>query len=74
MKGDRQGFGEDAAASVHTGKGGGIVVDESVVAALVRGWIVEVLTSRLDVMRLAVRRRAKLEGWLKFELACRAEA
>jgi hypothetical protein len=38
-----------------------------------RQWIVEVLESHLEVLSLAVRQRAKLEGWLKFELAACAE-
>jgi len=36
---------------------------------LLRGWIVEVLKAHPGVTDLACRQRAKLEGWLKFELA-----
>ncbi|MGB7593385.1 MAG: hypothetical protein WCD04_15975 [Terriglobia bacterium] len=39
----------------------------------VRSWIVEILESRRSVITIAVRQRAKFEGWLKFELAAHAE-
>jgi hypothetical protein len=39
----------------------------------VRRWIVEILESRRSVITIAVRQRAKFEGWLKFELAAYAE-
>jgi hypothetical protein len=39
----------------------------------VRNWIVEILQSRGEVITIAVRQRAKFEGWLKFELAAYAE-
>jgi hypothetical protein len=39
----------------------------------VRNWIVEILESRRSVITIAVRQRAKFEGWLKFELAAYAE-
>jgi hypothetical protein len=35
----------------------------------VRDWIVEVLKEHEHLVALAVRQRAKFEGWLKFELA-----
>lgn len=38
----------------------------------IRGWIVDIVAARADVMAVAVRQRAKFENWLKFELACRA--
>lgn len=38
-----------------------------------RQWIVEILESHRPLVSLAVRQRAKFEGWLKFELAWRAE-
>jgi hypothetical protein len=39
----------------------------------VRRWVVEVLEDHPHLVTLAVRQRAKWEGWLKFELAARAE-
>lgn len=48
-------------------------MDQQAIAHTVRDWIVEVLTSRPEVTQLAVRQRAKFEGWLKFELAAEAE-
>ncbi len=41
---------------------------------LVRSWIVDVLQARRELLRIAVRQRAKFEGWLKFELAAYAES
>lgn len=41
--------------------------------ATVRRWVVEVLEVHQPLLALAVRQRAKLEGWLKCELAIRAE-
>lgn len=40
---------------------------------LVRKWITTVLLRRAHVVALALRQRAKFEGWLKFELAAMAE-
>lgn len=40
---------------------------------VVRTWIVDVLQAHPQVMRIALRQRAKFEGWLKFELAAFAE-
>jgi hypothetical protein len=39
----------------------------------VRRWVVEALEDHPDLVALAMRQRAKWEGWLKFELAARAE-
>jgi hypothetical protein len=39
----------------------------------IREWIAEVLESHPYIMTIAVRQRAKFEGWLKFELAAVAE-
>ncbi len=39
-----------------------------------RQWIVAILQNHLPLVALAVCQRAKFEGWLKFELAQRAEA
>ena len=39
----------------------------------VRRWIVEILERRGSVITIALRQRAKFEGWLKFELAAYAE-
>jgi len=36
---------------------------------LVRTWIVEVIRAHAALVAIAVRQRAKFEGWLKFELA-----
>lgn len=41
--------------------------------ATCRQWIVEVLETHRPLVALAVRQRAKLEGWLKFEVAAHAE-
>lgn len=38
-----------------------------------RQWIVGILQGRLSLVALAVRQRAKFEGWLKFELGFCAE-
>jgi len=40
---------------------------------IVRGWIVDVLRGNEQVVAIALRQRAKFEGWLKFELAAHAE-
>ncbi|MDQ3514443.1 MAG: hypothetical protein M3462_12470 [Chloroflexota bacterium] len=40
---------------------------------LVRRWVVHVLKSHLPLLTIAVRQRAKMEGWLKFELAQKIE-
>jgi hypothetical protein len=37
-----------------------------------RGWIVDVLEQHRALLAIAVRQRAKFEGWLKFELALHA--
>jgi hypothetical protein len=39
---------------------------------LVRGWIVDILKRNESVVAVALRQRAKFEGWLKFELAAQA--
>jgi hypothetical protein len=39
---------------------------------LVRGWIVDILKRNESVVAVALRQRAKFEGWLKFELAAHA--
>jgi hypothetical protein len=39
----------------------------------IREWIVEVLECHQHLLAIAVRQRAKFEGWLKFELAAIAE-
>jgi hypothetical protein len=39
-----------------------------------RGWIVDVLEQHRALLTIAVRQRAKFEGWLKFELALHAAA
>jgi hypothetical protein len=39
---------------------------------IVRGWIVQVIQEHATLLALAVRQRAKFEGWLKFELAAYA--
>jgi hypothetical protein len=41
--------------------------------ALVRKWIVEVIRAHSALIAIAVRQRAKFEGWRKFELAAYAE-
>jgi hypothetical protein len=40
---------------------------------LVRGWIAEVIQAHTDLLAIAIRQRAKFEGWLKFELAAHAQ-
>lgn len=40
---------------------------------LVRTWIVEVIRAHTALIAIAIRQRAKFEGWLKFELAAYAE-
>lgn len=40
---------------------------------LIRRWIVEVIRAHASLVAIAVRQRAKFEGWLKFELAAYAE-
>jgi len=40
---------------------------------LVRAWVVEILQQRKPLLAIAIRQRAKFEGWLKFELAAAAE-
>lgn len=39
----------------------------------IRGWIVDVLEQHRPLLAVAVRQRAKFEGWLKFELALYAQ-
>lgn len=41
--------------------------------ATVREWISEILIQHESLLRIALRQRAKFEGWLKFELAAFAE-
>ena len=41
--------------------------------ALLREWIREIFEQNTDLLAIAVRQRAKFEGWLKFELALMAE-
>jgi len=40
---------------------------------IVKDWIVEILEQHKELLAIAVRQRAKFEGWLKFELAALAE-
>ena len=40
---------------------------------VVRSWIVDVLEQHRPLLAVALRQRAKFEGWLKFELALYAE-
>jgi len=40
---------------------------------ILRSWIVDVLEQRRSLLAIAIRQRAKFEGWLKFELALYAE-
>lgn len=40
---------------------------------IIRKWIVEILEQHKQLLAIAVRQRAKFEGWLKFELAVIAE-
>jgi len=42
---------------------------EQAIHSIIRGWIVEIISHRSDVVALAMAQRAKFEGWLKFELA-----
>lgn len=42
--------------------------------ALVRQWIIEIIQAHPSLVAIAIRQRAKFEGWLKFELAAHAEA
>lgn len=42
---------------------------EQQVHAIVRGWIVEIIRQRREIVGMAMAQRAKFEGWLKFELA-----
>lgn len=37
--------------------------------AVIRGWIVEIIRERREIVGMAMSQRAKFEGWLKFELA-----
>src|SRR5688572_11422352 len=39
----------------------------------IRNWIVDILGQHRSLLAVAVRQRAKFEGWLKFELALYAE-
>lgn len=39
----------------------------------IRQWIAEILSEHSQLLAIALRQRAKFEGWLKFELAARAE-
>jgi hypothetical protein len=48
-------------------------MDTEPMDARVRRWVVEALEDHPNLLALAVRQRAKWEGWLKFELAARAE-
>ena len=40
---------------------------------VLRSWIADILMSRLPLLAIAVRQRAKFEQWLKFELALHCE-
>ena len=40
---------------------------------ILRQWIVQVIQQHESMLRIAIRQRAKFEGWLKFELAAVAE-
>jgi hypothetical protein len=40
----------------------------------IRGWIGEIIRAHSSLLGIAVRQRAKFEGWLKLELAAHAEA
>jgi hypothetical protein len=40
---------------------------------IIRAWIVEIIERRKTLLAVAIRQRAKFEGWLKFELAAHAE-
>lgn len=48
--------------------------DHKVLETTVRRSIVAVLTEHNSLLSIAVRQRAKFEGWLKFELAARLES
>jgi hypothetical protein len=37
--------------------------------AVIRGWIVEIIEQRGEIVGMAMSQRSKFEGWLKFELA-----
>lgn len=37
--------------------------------AIIRGWVVEIIQHRGEIVGMAMSQRAKFEGWLKFELA-----
>jgi hypothetical protein len=37
--------------------------------AIIRGWIVDIIEQRGEIVGMAMSQRAKFEGWLKFELA-----
>lgn len=39
----------------------------------VRQWIDQILEEHPKILKLALRQRAKFEGWLKFELAVQAK-
>lgn len=41
---------------------------------IIRKWIVDVMKAHAPVLAVAMRQRAKFEGWLKFELAAHAAA
>ncbi len=41
---------------------------------LIRHWLAQVIREHMALLALAIRQRAKFEGWLKFELAAYAEA
>jgi hypothetical protein len=41
---------------------------------MIRQWIVEILQQHKPIITIALRQRAKFEGWLKFELAALIEA
>jgi hypothetical protein len=49
-------------------------MDQSPMDRDVRRWIVEVLEQHRELLAIALRQRAKFEGWLKFELAACAES
>ncbi len=44
------------------------------VDTLVRQWIAEIIRAHPALLALAIRQRAKFEGWLKFELAAYAQS
>lgn len=41
---------------------------------ILRQWIVQVIRQNESIIRIALRQRAKFEGWLKFEMAAFAES